>query len=49
MIKITSDEILGPQTLLRERERERERERDGERQRKKFYAGHKMQSLPMRS
>ena len=30
MIKITSDEILGPQTLLRERDRERERE--GERE-----------------
>ena len=28
MIKITSDEILSPQTLLREGERERERERE---------------------
>ena len=48
MIKITSDEIFGPQTLLREREREREREteRDGE---KNFNSGHKMQSLPIRS
>ena len=30
MIKITSDEILSPQTLLREGERERERERERE-------------------
>ena len=52
MIKITSDEILGPQTLLRERERERERERRRETERdgeKNFNSGHKMQSLPIRS
>ena len=35
MIKITSDEIFGPQTLLRERERERERERQRQRERQR--------------